>query len=153
MRIVGVRSTATDDGLVAVLLEEGGPGMIAVPVTAREGLALSGMAQGMPPSWLDLLHRCLTAVRAQVIGGLVEVGPDGELLASLELTAGDGQAPLVHCTPGEAIVFASQTELGIRVSDRLLAQQGVDLGEPSVHETVARMRDQLQGARVDDFLP
>ncbi|WP_172458376.1 bifunctional nuclease domain-containing protein [Actinomyces bovis] len=147
-----MRSTAADEGLVAVLLEERGPGMIAVPVTPREGLALSAVANGLPPTWLKLLHRCVVAAEGDVEGVSVNVGPDGELLGSLELRACTGIMRQVSCTPGEAVAVASAAELRICVSDRLLAQQGVDLGEAPVHELMAKMRDQLERARVDDFL-
>lgn len=153
MKLVGVRSTASDDGLVAVLLEEGGPGMLAAPLTAREGLSLSSLSKGLPPSWLPLLGRCLEAAAAAVCGTVLDVGPDGESLASLRVANRDLTEVMVHCTPGEALILAAAGDLEIAASDRLLSQQGVDLDEPSVHESVARMRAQLDQARVDDFLP
>nr|WP_235984729.1 DUF151 domain-containing protein [Actinomyces trachealis] len=153
MKLIGVRSTVADEGLVAVLLEEGGPGMIAVPVTPREGLALSGVTNGLHLSWLGLLHRCVTATEGRVEGVCVNVGPDGELLGSLELRACSGSVQEVACSPGEAVSVAAAADLRICVSERLLAQQGVDLGEVSVHESMAKMRDQLKRAQVDDFQP
>ena len=55
MQLVGVRSTDPDDGLVAVLVEDGGPTMLAIPVTAHEGLVLQDHGSHRSPSWPRLL--------------------------------------------------------------------------------------------------
>ena len=55
MQLVGVRSTNPDDGLVAVLVEDGGPAMLAIPVTAHEGLVLQAHGSYHSPSWPRLL--------------------------------------------------------------------------------------------------
>jgi len=63
MQLVGVRSTDPDDGLVAVLVEDGGPAMLAIPVTAHEGLVLQahGSHRSRKPR---VLERCARKIRA-----------------------------------------------------------------------------------------
>ena len=56
MTLVGVRSTAPSRGLVAILVENGGPAVLAVPVNAREGLLLSAGRSARTPGWTPVVE-------------------------------------------------------------------------------------------------
>lgn len=147
MRLVAVRSTSPDEGLVALLVQEGGPSILAVPVSAREGLSLSA-EHGSIESWPPLLQRCLEAQGGRLEQVRLGIDDDAVLRADLVLTA--GQSPgqedpgcCVPCTPGEALMISSGCGLPVRASDGLLRLRGVDLGEESISDKVARWRQSL----------
>ena len=66
MQLVGVRSTNPDDGLVAVLVEDGGPAMLAIPVTPHEGLVLHAHGPHRSPSWPRLLDDVVEALGGRI---------------------------------------------------------------------------------------
>lgn len=132
MRLVAVRSTSPDEGLVALLVQEGGPSILAVPVSAREGLSLSAEA-GSVGYWPPLLQRCLEAQGGRLEQVRLSIDDDAVLRADLVLAACQSpgeQAPgrCVPCTPGEALMISNGCGLPVRASDGLLRLRGVDLG-------------------------
>ena len=86
MTLMSVRSTTSRKGLVAILVEDGGPAVIAVPVTPREGLLLSAGEPTHAPTWIDLLEQA-----CRVLGGEVD---------AVELDAAADAALLAWCSPG-----------------------------------------------------
>ena len=76
MCLVGVRSTSPDAGLVAILVERGGPGMLAVPVGVREGLSLAAGDVGPATSWTGLMGRCAEAAGTRLSHVRLDVDDD-----------------------------------------------------------------------------
>ena len=83
MQLVGVRSTNPDDGLVAVLVEDGGPAMLAIPVTAHEGLVLQAHGSYRSPSWPRLLDDVVEALGGRIGRTELDVDDDARLVARL----------------------------------------------------------------------
>ena len=83
MQLVGVRSTNPDDGLVAVLVEDGGPAMLAIPVTAHEGLVLHAHDSYRSPSWPRLLDDVVEALGGRIGRTELDVDDDARIVARL----------------------------------------------------------------------
>ncbi|QKD79722.1 bifunctional nuclease [Actinomyces marmotae] len=148
MHLVGIRSTQASTGLVAILVEAGGPGMIAVPVTAREGLVLSEPAPSTRPDWVSLLARSVQVLGGSLLQIRLGVDADARLVCGLAIAGRDerGEVGEVPCAPGDALVLASALDRPILASETLLRLRGVDLGEQTTHERMARWRRSLATA-------
>nr|WP_235954126.1 DUF151 domain-containing protein [Actinomyces faecalis] len=152
MRLVAIRSTSPDEGLVALLVEEGGPSILAVPVSAREGLCLSAETASQV-TWPPLLRRCL-----EVQGGTldeVHLGVDDDAVLRAELVLRQtGSSPgtsRVPCAPADALMVSRISRVPLRASDDLLRLRGVDLGEESISQQVARWRQDLHAGSAEDW--
>lgn len=149
MCLVGVRSTSPDAGLVAILVERGGPGMLAVPVGVREGLSLAAGEVGPATSWTGLMGRCAEAAGTRLSHVRLDVDDDARLCARvvLEPAPRHGLGPrlpvCVDAAPGDALVLAGALGLDIRASSEVLRLRGVDLGEESVQARFERWRMEL----------
>lgn len=148
MHLVGIRSTAASTGLVAILVEAGGPGMIAVPVTAREGLVLSEPDPSTQPAWAGLLARSIQALGGSILQIRLGADADARLVCGLVLAGNHdrGEVGEIPCAPGDALVLASALDRPILASEALLRLRGVDLGEQTMHERMARWRRSLATA-------
>ena len=149
MCLVGVRSTSPDAGLVAILVERGGPGMLAVPVGVREGLSLAAGEMGPATSWTGLMGRCAEAAEARLSHVRLDVDDDARLCARvvLEPAPRHGLGPrlpvCVDAAPGDALVLAGALGLDIRASSEVLRLRGVDLGEEPAQARFERWRMEL----------
>ena len=149
MCLVGVRSTSPDAGLVAILVERGGPGMLAVPVGVREGLSLAAGDVGPATSWTGLMGRCAEAAGTRLSHVRLDVDDDARLCArvALEPAPRHGIGPrgpvCVDAAPGDALVLAGALGLDIRASSEVLRLRGVDLGEEPAQVRFERWRMEL----------
>ena len=149
MCLVGVRSTSPDAGLVAILVERGGPGMLAVPVGVREGLSLAAGEVGPATSWTGLMSRCAEAAETRLSHVRLDVDDDARLCArvALEPAPRHGLGPrlpvCVDAAPGDALVLAGALGLDIRASSEVLRLRGVDLGEEPAQARFERWRMEL----------
>lgn len=172
MTLVGVRATDSSAGLVAILVEDGGPAMVAVPVTAREGLLLSGADGVAAPTWVDLLTRTCRTLGAAPVGVVLDVDDDAGLTARTRLSrsgesvgdaAGTGDAErtdaaspgeVLTCSTGDALMLAQRAGLRIVATKRLLDMHRLDLASEGSEAHVAAWRQELEnldegGVRVD----
>ena len=149
MCLVGVRSTSPDAGLVAILVERGGPGMLAVPVGVREGLSLAAGEVGPATSWTGLMGRCAEAAGTRLSHVRLDVDDDARLCARVVLEPvprrglGPRAAWCVDAAPGDALVLAGALGLDIRASSEVLRLRGVDLGEEPAQARFERWRMEL----------
>lgn len=152
MHLVGIRSTAASTGLVAILVEAGGPGMVAIPVTAREGLVLSEPGPSTQPDWVGVLARSVQMLGGSILQIRLGVDADARLVCGLTLADRDehGEVGEIPCAPGDALVLAGVLDRPILASETLLRLRGVDLGEQTMHERMARWRRSLATAIPDD---
>jgi len=106
MQLVGVRSTDPDDGLVAVLVEDGGPAMLAIPVTAHEGLVLQAHGSHRSPSWPRLLDDVVEALGGRIGCTELDVDDDARIVARIvvEASAHTDKVTAVPCTPGGGLL-------------------------------------------------
>ncbi|WP_233188410.1 bifunctional nuclease domain-containing protein [Actinomyces qiguomingii] len=143
MALMGVRSTAPDSGLVAVLMEDGGPGVIAVPVGARDGLLLSA-TDDLRPSWAAFFAACVDAIGSAVLRVVLDVDADGVMCATAELDAENPtQSTPVPCTPSDALVLATALSLPIHATGALLRLRGIDLEEEAMQHRLGQWRQVL----------
>ncbi|CED92065.1 Bifunctional nuclease (BFN) domain profile [Actinomyces succiniciruminis] len=151
MSLMGVRSTAPDSGLVAVLMEDGGPGMITVPVGARDGLLLNAPSHNRPPSWVPFLTACVEAFGSAILRVELDVDADGGLCAAAVLdSAAPGLPKVVPCVPSDALILADVLSLPMLATDALLRLRGIDLGEEALRQRMLRWRRELDGAVSED---
>lgn len=127
--LAGVRSEAQTHSLVAILIEEGGPGLLAVPVGARAGLALQVPPGAGASGWALALSRTAQALGGGVSHAHLRLDPDARILSSLVLNGhGGGAVPTeVPLTPAQALVLAHSLRVPLLAEDRVLALHGVDL--------------------------
>lgn len=152
MSLVSVRSTSPRRGLVAILVENGGPAVLAVPVSAREGLLLSGRGPIHAPTWTSLVGRICAALGGTVTDVGLDVDGDATLCAHLTVVQ-DGGEYRVPCTPSEALVAARAQDLPVVASPAVLRLRGLDLGERELRQQLARWREELATAVVDEAAP
>ncbi|SDM60737.1 Bifunctional DNase/RNase [Actinomyces ruminicola] len=146
---MGVRSTAPDSGLVAVLMEDGGPGMLAVPVGARDGLLLSAPDWSRGPSWAPFLSACVEAFGSTVLHVVLDVDADGGMCAAAVLDADTpALSTAVPCTPSDGLVLAGALSVPILATSALLRLRGIDLGEEALQRRLRQWRRAL-----DDVVP
>lgn len=151
MSLMGVRSTAPDSGLVAVLVEDGGPGMITVPVGARDGLLLSASNHSRPPGWVAFLTACVDAFGASILRVVLYVDADGGLRATVVLDAPvPGLPKAVPCAPSDALVLADVLSVPVAATSALLRLRGIDLDEEALQRRMARWRRELDDAVPED---
>ncbi|MDO4901563.1 bifunctional nuclease domain-containing protein [Actinomyces sp.] len=150
MSLMGVRSTVPNSGLVAVLMEDGGPAMLAVPVGAREGLLLS--APGSPtPTWASLFAACVEAFGSAVLQVVLDVDADGVMCATAVLDAENPtQSTAVPCTPSDALVVATTLAIPIQATGALLRLRGLDLEEQALQRRLREWRQALDDAVAED---
>ncbi|WP_438357713.1 bifunctional nuclease [Actinomyces radicidentis] len=164
MTLVGVRATDSSTGLVAILVEVAGPAMVAVPVTAREGLLLSGSDGVTAPSWVDLLTRTCLALGAEPVDAVLDVDADAALTARIRLRrsgepsteaeaasphgtgAADGPTPVeaLACSTGDALMLTQRGGLRIVATERLLDTHRLDLASEGSEARVAAWRQELE---------
>ena len=149
MTLVSVRSTTSRKGLVAILVEDGGPAVIAVPVTPREGLLLSAGEPTHAPTWIDLLEQACRVLGGEVDAVELDVDADAALRARVVLTR-DRTEHRVPCAPAEALVTARSLRRPIVASARLLQLRGLDLDAREIRLRFAQWREELATAGVDE---
>ncbi|MDU0348959.1 bifunctional nuclease [Actinomyces sp. MRS3W] len=151
MSLMGVRSTTPDSGLVAVLMEEGGPGMLAVPVGARDGLLLSTPEWSRRPTWAPFLAACVDAFGSSVLRVVLDVDDDGGLCCTAVL---DADTPTlstsVPCTPSDGLILASALSVPLLATGALLRLRGIDLGEEELQHRLQQWRRALDDAAAED---
>ena len=131
MQLVGVRSTNPDDGLVAVLVEDGGPAMLAIPVTAHEGLVLQAHGSYHSPSWPRLLDDIVEALGGRIGRTELDVDDVARLVARLvvEAPACADKVMAVPCTPGEGLLLSGYHRFPVHASSSLTRLRAVDLSD------------------------
>ena len=111
MTLVSVRSTTSQKGLVAILVEDGGPAMVAVPVAPREGLLLSAGETTRAPTWTTLLGRACRALDGRIDAVELDVDADAALCACVVLVQDEAEHR-VPCSPAEALVAVAGLSRG-----------------------------------------
>lgn len=142
MQLVGVRSTNPDDGLVAVLVEDGGPAMLAIPVTAHEGLVLHAHDSYRSPSWPRLLDDVVEALGGRIGRTELDVDDDARIVARLvvEVPEREDKVMTVSCTPGEGLLLSGYHRFPVHASSSLTRLRAVDLSDDRGAEKLAQWR-------------
>ena len=142
MQLVGVRSTNPDDGLVAVLVEDGGPAMLAIPVTAHEGLVLHAHGSDRSPSWPRLLDDVIEILGGRIGRTELDVDDDARIVARIvvEASAHTDKVTAVPCTPGEGLLLSGYHRLPVHASSSLTRLRAVDLSDDHGAEQLEQWR-------------
>ena len=149
MTLMSVRSTTSQKGLVAILVEDGGPAVVAVPVNPREGLLLSAGESARTPTWTALVDQVCRTLGGEVDAVELDVDADAALCARVLLSQG-GTAHQVPCAPAEALVIAQCLERPIAASDKLLQLRGLALDAQELSLRFARWREELATMAADE---
>ena len=149
MTLVSVRSTTSQKGLVAILVEDGGPAMVAVPVTPREGLLLSAGETTRAPTWTTLLGRACRALDGRIDAVELDVDADAALCACVVLVQ-DEVEHRVPCSPAEALVAAQSLGCPVVATAGLLRLRGLDLDARQLCLRFAQWRQELETLAVDE---
>ena len=155
MTLVSVRSTTSQKGLVAILVEDGGPAMVAVPVAPREGLMLSAgeadeAEQTMrAPTWTTLLGQACRVLGSRIDAVELDVDADAALCACVVLVPGEAEHR-VPCSPAEALVVARSLGCPTVATARLLMLRGLDLDAQELCLRFAQWRQELEAMAVDE---
>lgn len=132
MRLVDIRSTEPERGLVAVLVEDGGPAVLAVPVTARQGLALQGCQVGRAPSWAGVVEDLVHTLGGRLIRLELDADADARIIARLVLDAADGGEPVtVPCGAGDGMVLGCTQSVPLLASAEALRLRAWDFTDPT----------------------
>lgn len=145
MQLVGVRSTNPDDGLVAVLVEDGGPAVLAIPVTAHEGLVLHAHGSDRSPSWLRLLDDVVKALGGSIGRIELDIDDDARIIARIvvKASAHTDTVTAVPCTPGEGLLLSGYRRLPVHASSSLTRLRAVDLSDDHGAEQLEQWRRML----------
>ena len=149
MTLVSVRSTTSQKGLVAILVEDGGPAMVAVPVAPREGLLLSAGETTRAPTWTTLLGRACRALDGRIDAVELDVDADAALGACVVLVQDEAEHR-VPCSPAEALVAAQSLGCPVVATAGLLRLRGLDLDARQLCLRFAQWRQELETLAVDE---
>lgn len=149
MTLVSVRSTTSQKGLVAILVEDGGPAMVAVPVAPREGLLLSAGETTRAPTWTTLLGRACRALDGRIDAVELDVDADAALCACVVLVQDEAEHR-VPCSPAEALVAAQSLGCPVLATAGLLRLRGLDLDARQLCLRFAQWRQELETLAVDE---
>lgn len=154
MTLAAIRSTALGDGLVAILVEVGGPGVLAVPVSAREGIVLSAPDVVPLPTWPDLITRVCRMWGGRAVRVLLDVDEDARLSGAVVLADLKGRPDepetRVSCAPADGLVLAEVLSVPIVASAELLRLRQEDLGDEAMSDRLAAWRAELAQATSAD---
>lgn len=145
MQLVGVRSTNPDDGLVAVLVEDGGPAVLAIPVTAHEGLVLHAHGSDRSPSWPRLLDDVVKALGGSIGRIELDIDDDARIIARIvvKASAHTDTGTAVPCTPGEGLLLSGYHRLPVHATSSLTRLRAVDLSDDHGAEQLKQWRRML----------
>ena len=145
MQLVGVRSTNPDDGLVAVLVEDGGPAVLAIPVTAHEGLVLHAHGSDRSPSWPRLLDDVIKALGGSIRRIELDIDDDARIIARIvvKASAHTDTGTAVPCTPGEGLLLSGYHRLPVHATSSLTRLRAVDLSDDHGAEQLKQWRRML----------
>ena len=144
MTLVGVRSTAPSRGLVAILVENGGPAVLAVPVNAREGLLLSAGRSARSPSWTALLEQTCRALDGRIRSAELDVDADAALRACLVVSRDERE---------HRVLVAQRLNRPVVASPTLLRLRDLDLAGDDLRLQLTRWRGELTVVAADEGAP
>lgn len=154
MTLAAIRSTSLGNGLVAILIEVGGPAVLAVPVSARDGMILSAPDVAPLPTWPGLVTEVCQTWGGRAEKVLLDVDEDAHMSGAVVLTEtshGPGEATTqVPCAPADGLMLAEVLSVPIVASAALLRLRQEDLGDEALSDRLAAWRAELAQASSAD---
>jgi bifunctional DNase/RNase len=154
MNVVGVRVELPSNQPIVLLRETGGTRYLPIWIGANEATAIATALEGVqPPRPLthDLMRSVIDAVGALATKVVITEMRDSIFFADLALDV-DGDEVQVSSRPSDAIALAVRTGTPIFASPGVLDEAAVHFEEEDEEDEVARFREFLEEATVEDFL-
>ena len=125
--------------------------MLAIPVTAHEGLVLHAHGSGRSPSWPRLLDDVIEILGGRIGRPELDVDDDARIVARLvvEAPACANQVMTVACTPGEGLLLSGYHRFPVHASRSLTRLRAVDLSDDHGAERLAQWQRTL--SETDDL--
>ncbi|MGD2101372.1 MAG: bifunctional nuclease family protein [Acidimicrobiia bacterium] len=154
MEIVGVRVELPSNQPIVLLREEGGSRYLPIWIGATEATAIATAIEGVePPRPLthDLMRSVIDAVGALAVKVVITEMRDSIFFADLTLDV-SGEEVKVSSRPSDAIALAVRTGTPVYASPAVMDDAAVFFEDEDEEEEVARFREFLEEATVEDFL-
>lgn len=139
---------------IVLLREESGTRYLPIWIGANEATAIATAMEGVqPPRPLthDLMRSIIDAVGALPVSVVITEMRDSVFFADLALDV-SGKQTKVSSRPSDAIALAVRTGTPVYASAAVLEDAAVHFEDEDEEEEVARFREFLEEATVEDFL-
>lgn len=154
MEIVGVRVELPSNQPIVLLREEGGSRYLPIWIGATEATAIATAIEGVqPPRPLthDLMRSVIDAAGALAVKVVITEMRDSIFFADLTLDV-SGKEVKVSSRPSDAIALAVRTGTPVFAAPAVLEEAAVFFEDEDEEEEVAKFREFLEEATVEDFL-
>ena len=154
MDVVGVRVELPSNQPIVLLREADGTRYLPIWIGANEATAIATALEGVqPPRPLthDLMRSVIDASGALATRVVITEMRDSVFFADLALDV-SGEVVKVSSRPSDAIALAVRTGTPIFASPDVLDEAAVHFEEEEEEDEVARFREFLEEATVEDFL-
>lgn len=154
MEIVGVRVELPSNQPIVLLRESDGNRYLPIWIGASEATAIATALEGVtPPRPLthDLMRSVIDAVGALATRVVITEMRDAVFFADLALDV-SGKEIKISSRPSDAIALAVRTGTPVFASPDVLDEAAVHFEEEDDEDEVAKFREFLEEATVEDFL-
>lgn len=154
LEIVGVRLELPSNQPIVLLKEQEGSRYLPIWIGASEATAIATAMEGVePPRPLthDLMRSVIDAVGALAVRVVITEMRDSIFFADLALDV-SGEEVKVSSRPSDAIALAVRTGTPVLAMPDVLEAAGVHFEDEDEEDEVARFREFLEEATVEDFL-
>ena len=154
MEIVGVRVELPSNQPIVLLREQDGSRYLPIWIGNSEATAIATALEGVnPPRPLthDLMRSVIDAVGALATKVVITEMRDAIFFADLSLDV-SGETVRVSSRPSDAIALAVRTGTPVFASPDVLDEAAVHFEEEDEEEEVAKFKEFLEEATVEDFL-
>lgn len=154
MTVVGVRVELPSNTPIVLLREQGGVRYLPIWIGAGEATAIASAMEGVEPprpQTHDLAAMIIADLGASIDRVVVTEMRDSVFYADLVLTTQAGEVR-ISARPSDSIALAVRTNAPVFADSAVLAEAGIEIEEESEDQQVARLREFLEEATVEDFL-
>jgi bifunctional DNase/RNase len=154
MDVVGVRVELPSNQPIVLLRETGGTRYLPIWIGPNEATAIAMAIEGVEPSrplTHDLMRSVIDAVGALATRVVITEMRDAVFYADLALDV-SGEEVQVSSRPSDAIALAVRTGTPVFASPAVLDEAAVHFEEEDEETEVAKFREFLEEATVEDFL-
>lgn len=154
MEVIGVRVELPSNQPIVLLKEQEGTRYLPIWIGASEATAIATAMEGVePPRPLthDLMRSIIDAVGALASRVVITEMRDSIFFADLSLDI-SGTEVKVSSRPSDAIALAVRTGTPVLAAPDVLDEAGVHFEDEDEEEEVAKFREFLEEATVEDFL-
>lgn len=154
MTVVGVRVELPSNTPIVLLREQAGSRYLPIWIGAAEATSIASAIEGIEPprpQTHDLASLIITELGAAVTRVVVTEMRDSVFFAELVLETEEGDVRL-SARPSDSIALAVRAGAPVFADASVLAEAGIEIEDETEEEQVARMRELLEGATVEDFI-